>query len=242
MGWIIDLIMVLLLILIVYASYRKGFLRSILSLGGFLLATVVSFTFGKMLAEMLCDSMAKPWLTALIDEQIVAGTNYNLAVVVDNMYQNLPGYLAGPLEMLLGSKEQVLANLQSALDGGSAAGLTDAIVGLLRPMLVALLSVLTIIILFLICMIVIRIIDRLLIQVRRIPVVGTFDGLLGGLVGIVKAVIWLVVLVFLVKAVILLSADGISWLNSETVESSFLFKYLYHVDIPQVFEGLSLGG
>ena len=91
MGWIIDLIMVLLLILIVYASYRKGFLRSILSLGGFLLATVVSFTFGKMLAEMLFDSMAKPWLTALIDEQIVAGTNYNLAVVVDNMYQNLPG-------------------------------------------------------------------------------------------------------------------------------------------------------
>jgi uncharacterized membrane protein required for colicin V production len=241
LGWIIDLIMVLLLILIVYASYRKGFLRSVLSLGGFLLATVVSFIFGKMLAEMLFDSMAKPWLTTLIDEQIVAGTNHNLAVVVDNMYQNLPGYLSGPLEMLLGSKEQVLANLQSALDGGSV-GLTDAIVGLLRPMLVALLSVLTIIILFLVCMIVIRIVDRLLIQVRRIPVIGTFDGLLGGLVGIVKAVIWLVILVFLVKAVILLSADGISWLNSGTVESSFLFKYLYHVDIPQVFEGLSLGG
>ena len=44
-------------------SFRSA--ASLLSDGGSL-----SLTFGKMLAEMLFDSMAKPWLTALIDEQI----------------------------------------------------------------------------------------------------------------------------------------------------------------------------
>lgn len=241
MGWIIDLIMVVLFILIVYASYRKGFLRSILSLGGFLLATIVSFVFGKMIAEALFDSMAKPWLTTLIEEQVVAGTNDNLVVVVDNMYQNLPGYISGPLEMLFGSKEQMVASLQSAMDSGSA-GLTDAIVALLRPMLVALLSVLTVIILFILCMIVLRVVDRLLIQVRRVPIIGTFDGLLGGLVGVVKAVVWILILAFLVKAVILLSSNGVAWLNSGTVESSFLFQYIYNFDALQMFEGLNVGG
>lgn len=239
LNWIIDFIVLALIVVIIFAGYKKGFLRSILSLGGFLIATVFSFMFGRMIAEGIFDSMVKPWLTSMVETQVVAGTNQSLAAAVDNMYQNLPGYLSGPLDFLFGSKEQVMANIQSAMTENSAT-MTDSIVGLLKPMMVVLISILTVLILFLLCMFALRIIDKMLIQVRRIPVIGTFDGLLGGVVGVFQAILWMVVLVFLVKAVILLSSNGITWLNDKVVDSTILFKWLYNFDVTKVFEGINL--
>ncbi len=239
MNWIIDLLMLALVIIIIYTGYRKGFLRSILSLGGFLIATVFSFMFGKMIAEGIFTSMVKPWLTSLVETQVVAGTNENLAIAVDNMYQNLPGYLSGPLNFLFGSKEQVITNIQSAMAENSTT-MTDSIVNLLKPMMVVLISILTILILFLLCIFALRVIDKLLIQVRRIPVIGTFDGFLGGIVGVFQAALWMVILVFLVKAIILLSSNGITWLNDDVINSTFLFKWLYHFDVTKAFEEINL--
>lgn len=239
LNWVIDFIVLVLIVIIIFAGYKKGFLRSILSLGGFLIATVFSFMFGRMIAEGVFDSMVKPWLTSMVETQVVAGTNQSLAAAVDNMYQNLPGYLSGPLDFLFGSKEQVMANIQSAMTENSAT-MTDSIVGLLKPMMVVLISILTVLILFLLCMFALRIIDKMLIQVRRIPVIGTFDGLLGGVVGVFQAILWMVVLVFLVKAVILLSSNGITWLNDKVVDSTILFKWLYNFDVTKVFEGINL--
>ena len=105
LNWIIDFIVLVLIVIIIFAGYKKGFLRSILSLGGYLIATVFSFMFGRMIAEGIFDSMVKPWLTSMVETQVVAGTNQSLAAAVDNMYQNLPGYLSGPLDFLFGSKE-----------------------------------------------------------------------------------------------------------------------------------------
>ncbi len=239
MNWVIDLIVLVLVFLIVFAAYKKGFLRSVLSLGGFLIASVFSFVFGKMIAEGIFDSMVRPWLTSMVESEVVAGTNNNLTAAVDNMYQNLPGYLSGPLDFLFGSKEQVLSNIQTAMNENSA-GLTDSIVGLLKPMMVVLISILTVLILFLLCMFALRVIDKMLIQVRRIPVIGTFDGLLGGIVGIFQAVLWMVILVFLVKAVILLTSNGLAWLNDEVVDSTILFKWMYHLDVTKIFEDINL--
>ena len=239
MNWVIDLIVLVLVFLIVFAAYKKGFLRSVLSLGGFLIASVFSFVFGKMIAEGIFDSMVRPWLTSMVESEVVAGTNNNLTAAVDNMYQNLPGYLSGPLDFLFGSKEQVLSNIQTAMNENSA-GLTDSIVGLLKPMMVVLISILTVLILFLLCMFALRVIDKMLIQVRRIPVIGTFDGLLGGIVGIFQAVLWMVILVFLVKAVILLTSNGLTWLNDEVVDSTILFKWMYHLDVTKIFEDINL--
>ena len=239
MNWVIDLIVLVLVFLIVFAAYKKGFLRSVLSLGGFLIASVFSFVFGKMIAEGIFDSMVRPWLTSMVESEVVAGTNNNLTAAVDNMYQNLPGYLSGPLDFLFGSKEQVLSNIQTAMNENSA-GLTDSIVGLLKPMMVVLISILMVLILFLLCMFALRVIDKMLIQVRRIPVIGTFDGLLGGIVGIFQAVLWMVILVFLVKAVILLTSNGLAWLNDEVVDSTILFKWMYHLDVTKIFEDINL--
>ena len=239
MNWVIDLIVLVLVFLIVFAAYKKGFLRSVLSLGGFLIASVFSFVFGKMIAEGIFDSMVRPWLTSMVESEVVAGTNNNLTAAVDNMYQNLPGYLSGPLDFLFGSKEQVLSNIQTAMNENSA-GLTDSIVGLLKPMMVVLISILTVLILFLLCMFALRVIDKMLIQVRRLPVIGTFDGLLGGIVGIFQAVLWMVILVFLVKAVILLTSNGLTWLNDEVVDSTILFKWMYHLDVTKIFEDINL--
>ena len=101
MGILIDILLLAVIVLVIYLSYRKGFLRSLWSLGGFLLAVIISYVLGKLIAEMLFEVMARPWLTSLINEQIIAGSGDNIAQVVDGLYQNLPAILSGPLTMIV---------------------------------------------------------------------------------------------------------------------------------------------
>ena len=239
MGVFVDLVLVLLVLLIIYMAYRKGFLRSILSLGGFLIATVFAFVFGRMFAEGIFEWFVKPWLTTTVQNDIVAGTGNNITQVVENMYTNLPGILSGGLDMLFGSKQALITNIQNGVAGGSVP-ITDTIVGTLKPLLVSLISILAIFILFALCMLALRVINRLLVKVRHIPVIGAVDGLLGGLIGILEAAIWVMILVFLVKALILLSGNGLPWLNENIIDSSYMFKYLYHFDITKAFSGLTI--
>ena len=239
MNWIIDLVVLALIVLAVVKAYKKGFLRSVLSLGGFLLAFIVSFTLGRALSEGIFDAMVRPWLTSTVETQVVAGTNESLTAAVNNMYENLPGFLSGPLDFLFGSKDQMIANIQSTMNANSF-GLTESIVEILKPMMVALIGILVIIVLMILCMIVLKIIDRVLIRVRHLPLIGTCDGILGAIVGVFQAILWMVFLVFLVKAVILLSSNGISWLNDSVIESTTLFRWLYHFDLTQAFAGLGL--
>ena len=239
MNWVIDLVVLALIALIVIRAYKKGFLRSVLSLGGFLLALVVSFSLGRMISEGIFEVMVRPWLFSTVETQVVAGTNESLTAAVNNMYENLPGFLSGPLSFLFGSKDQVVANLQSLMNENSL-GLTESIVEVLKPLMVALIGILVIIVLMILCIIVLKIVDRMLIGVRHLPLIGTCDGFLGGIVGILQAALWMIVLVFLVKSVIFLSSNGIAWLNDSVVESTFLFRWLYHFDLTQAFVGLTL--
>lgn len=240
MYWLlIDIIALFLIIVIIVVAYRRGFLRSLLSLFGFLIAGAFSFIFGKMIAEGIFDSLVRPWLTTLVETEVVAGTNNNIAAAVENMYVSLPGLFSGPLNFLFGSKEEITNSLNSAVTE-NAAGLTGSIVDLLRPMIVVLISILTILILFILCSLALRVIDRLLIQVRRLPVIGTFDGLLGAVVGVLQALFWMFILVFLAKAVILLSAGELSWLNDEVVNSTLLFRWFYNFDITRLFVEINL--
>ena len=237
MGILIEILLLAVIVLVIYLSYRKGFLRSLWSLGGFLLAVIISYVLGKLIAEMLFEVMARPWLTSLINEQIIAGSGDNIAQVVDGLYQNLPAILSGPLTMIVGTKEELTLTLQQAVANGSAT-ITDIIVGLLQPVVVALLGTILFLLVFIICMILRRLLDKLLIRVHRLPIIGAFDSVLGAGVGLLKAAVWVWLIVVLIKVVVVFSAGSLPWLNESVVDSSLLFKYLYHSGMADFIGGI----
>ena len=237
MNWVLDLAVVVLVVLVIRYAHKKGFLRSVLSLFGHLVALVFSFVVGKVVADWIYEAMVKSWLVQTVETNIVAGTNNNLTAAVDRMYSDLPGLLSGMFNFLFGSKEKVLDSLQTSMESTSSS-VTDAIVTMLKPMLLTLLGILIILLLVVVCLFVLRVLDKVLIRVRRLPLIGSLDGLLGGVVGIFQALLWLIVLAFFVKALILLSSNNWSLLNTEVIESTILFKHLYYFDLTAFISGV----
>ena len=85
---------------------------------------------------------------------------------------------------------------------------------------------------FILCAIIIRALASVFGAVRKIPVVGTLNAVLGAGVGVVFAVLVLFLLGIAGSLFIALSAGGVSWFNQEIIDQSFVYRFffgLFHI-------------
>ena len=228
MSIVIDLLLVAIVILIVLFAAKKGFVRSVLSLLGTIVAIVVSYFLAKCLAGMIFDSMVRPWLTDMVHTQVLEAGVQDIQSAVAGLYASLPSMFSGMLNMIFGSQEELVSQLQSSMNGDIAATLSNLLADAMAPFVTMLIGSLLFILFFILCGIVLRIIDKVLISVRHLPVVGSLDGVLGGALGIVQALIVVVLCALAVRVLISLSSNEWTWLNTQVVDSTYLFKYFYH--------------
>lgn len=228
MSIVIDLFLVAMVILIVLFAAKKGFVRSVFSLLGIIAAVVVSFLLAKSLAGMIFDSMVRPWLMDMVHTQVLEAGAQDIQGAVAGLYANLPSVLSGMLNMVFGSQEELVSQLQTSMNGDVATTLSSLIADAMSPFITMLIGSLLFILLFILCGIALKIIDKALISVRHLPVIGGLDSVLGGVLGAVQALIVLMLFALVARVLISLSSNEWTWLNTQVVESTYLFKYFYH--------------
>ena len=92
----------------------------------------------------------------------------------------------------------------------------------IAPLMVACISV----VLFVVCFIAIRLVcgvlARLFKTVNKVPVLGFANRLAGGAAGVVTGAINIILLSFLCSIIVIITGDGLSWLNSQVISGSQL--------------------
>ncbi|MCL1867064.1 MAG: CvpA family protein [Oscillospiraceae bacterium] len=126
----------------------------------------------------------------------------------------------------------MVAKLLVSIIHSESDSLESAINGkIVRPMLIVPIRALVFTIIFVGASIAISLIAKSLRFVNRIPLLGALNSFLGLLLGIVQAL----VVVFLVcigfRIIISLTANGIIFLNTMTIDETFIFKHIYYLDI-----------
>ena len=85
MNWILDGIILLIVLLCIISSYKKGFIKSVLELLGFVAAIILSFYISAPVAEFVYDKTIEPAITTtLIDTANEANNNF---------YESVPDYI-----------------------------------------------------------------------------------------------------------------------------------------------------
>ncbi len=74
-----------------------------------------------------------------------------------------------------------------------------------------------------------RYIFKLTRKVRKTPIFGAIDGLLGALCGVLKAFIFLFIFAIICFIVIALTKDELNFLNTKTINSTYLFFLFYKI-------------
>ncbi|NLP26666.1 MAG: CvpA family protein [Clostridiales bacterium] len=101
----------------------------------------------------------------------------------------------------------------------------------LKPVTVNVIRIVVFLILFTICSVVLSIVLVRLDKIATSAGVSKYDGLLGGIIGFVEAMIFIILVVFLVKLLITISDGTLVFFNNDTIERTKIFRLFYNLKI-----------
>jgi len=220
-------------------SASRGFVRTIVSFLGFMIAAVLAGTFSTALAKLLYDNIVRDALELIVSRQIGAAVTDG-AVTTSSVLEFLPQSLRvlaeqpGTLldfipqtfwDALEGTGDQLV---QSFLGDNSEALAAVLVNNVLQSPVLALLRGISFFIIFSLTVFLVRYLSRALNIVNDIPVVGRFNTLLGGVVGLLQGLMALYLLAVLLQMVIQLTGNGLAWLNRQVIDSTFVYRVFFN--------------
>lgn len=190
MGYVLDAVIVGVCLICVFVGVQRGFIRSAVHFLGSVIAACLASVLGGAAAKWLFDNFFRGAMIEKIGstlEDLGAG---NAAAAVEQILASLPDFLVRALE-----EAGVTA---SSVSGEITAQTTQAavmITNYLAPVLISFLKVLAVIVLFFLFMVLVRFLSSLVGKLLKLPILGTVDGLLGGVFGFLLALlsVWIVV-------------------------------------------------
>ncbi len=217
MPYIFDGILVLILIIGFFIGSRKGLVQSLIDLLGSIASAILAAIFSGPISTAIYESFMKNGLYERVYELTDRFRGEELILEV---YEPLPDFVKNLLE------EQGISRNSLILGAtGTDEKVTEFIVDAISPVFVLIINFFVVILLFLIIMIAISAIGKLISPILNLPVLSQIDGTLGGVFGLVFAIIimW-VVLTIIHFLSFLLSSDQLVFFET-TVNSSFIFKF-----------------
>lgn len=222
---IYDAVVVFVIISSVIFSYKKGFLRSILSLVSYCVSFFIANFLGRFVSQIIFDNFIKSNIEHDIFNTLSNSLNSgNMVNGINQISSIIPDWLTS---YLIGDKtvDNVAGGFIAKNDLGAASSvIADQI---FRPYIIMIISIIAFFILFAAVKLLFRYVYMLTSVVERMPVIGTLNGLLGGLCGVVKAGILLFIIAVIAFVLILLTKNEMSWINTGIINETHLFFMFY---------------
>ncbi len=187
-----DILFVCVCLLFVAIGARRGFIRSAVHFLGALLSAFLASLLGGAVAQWVFDSFFRQALAERIGESLVSLGNGDAAAAVQQVLSSLPEFL----QRALGEAGVTAGSIAEGFSAGSGQA-AEVIAQGLSPVFVGFLKVLAAVVLFFLFMIAVRALGGVLGAAFHLPVLSQVNALLGGLCGLLLAVVtvWIVLAV-----------------------------------------------
>ena len=217
------------ILLIVISSYKKGFLRSIVLLVGYAASVFAALGLSRWLSGAVFRQFLYHPIVDSVNKTVGAtAEGIPFSEVLSNVFDKLPGFVVNPILATFGGEEKIISDLQSSTGGALSLlgkSLTDTVIS---PVVTLLLQMLFCLLIFIICVIIVKMIASLFKRFYKIPILGPVNSLLGGIVGILKAVVILYILAIAASFMISITANQLSWFNTDIIFHSHIFNGFYN--------------
>lgn len=217
--WIVwDLAAVAILVYFIGAGASRGLVRTVVSLAGYVAALVVARLGSPILAQFLYDHVVHDAIRIVLEgrlEELLAG-----GAAAGELVEAIPE----GLRRIMGDGVSGIAGDAARTEAGR---LIEAIIDeALREPVLAILQGFLFLLLFTLTLLVVRRVSRLFGGINRIPLVGTFNTLLGGVLGVAQAALALAILSLALQLIILFTG-GWFWLNPQVMDDTFILRVFY---------------
>ncbi len=216
-----DLLAVLFVVGYIRSSARRGFVRTAVQLVGFFISLFLANALSGAAASYTFEHFIKEGLTDKISEQILSvGSAGDFLQALEAALESIPAYLLRVLEFAGLSAEIALPSVAGSAEQ-LAGNLVEQTIG---PTCIALFSTIFFLLFFSLFRFLTRAISRCFTGIRRIPIVGPLNSILGGFVGAVEGILYLYLIVAIASVILALTGDSIPYFNRQTLENTWILR------------------
>lgn len=225
---IYDIIAVIIGLIIIFNAFHSGFLRSVVLAAGYLCSIVAAVFFSKMITAFLYKSFFRGWVIDYL-EKLFSDISSSLPIdeMTSKAISQLPDFLTGVAVAFFHGEDKMSGIISGGIDNLSdtlPAVIADNIIA---PIIYLLVQSLLCILLFIICVWIVKTIAKIFKNFYAIPVLGSINCFLGGVLGILQAGIVLYLIGVALFAIFSLGWGTDLFFNDATVRQGYLFKYFY---------------
>lgn len=224
MSIIFDIAVVAIVILLVFLGYHRGFVRTVFNLIGYILAAVLAYFISSPLATWIFQTFFRNSVVELINGELAKATQgMDINQMVQQAIASIPeNFRAFVPENALATVENSLSSVPTTAEVANT--VVDQLVG---PIASLAIQGLLFVVLFILLCIVVKLVTRMLKFIDKIPFVGTANSVLGLVVGLAEAVVFVFFFTSIVAMLITLSGDQWSAVNQSVVDQSYIFRFIY---------------
>lgn len=219
MGIILDLLIVAIIVLMVFLSAKRGFMRTLIEVVGFAAALFIAFTFSTPIANATYNKAIEP----TVIKTLVRETEDKSSVVIDDVWDSVPKFLTNNSPRF-GLTKDDLADKLSGMEITASDVATTISNDVIEPVLVKMLSLAIATILLVVLLVVVNFLAKFVNKLVSFSFVGKLNRELGGVVGLLKGIVLAVVFCLAVNVIVSFTENGFLIFTNDAIESSTLFS------------------
>ena len=225
MNFIVDAIIIAIIAIVVVRSSKKGFVSSLVDTFAMIIATIVSYMFTPEVSQFVYDSFIKNSVSKGF-EKVLDDMNTNAAVAdkVDAMIASLPEgavNLADKLGIINLNAIGAGIHMPGVIDNNQL--ITTVLNDFAYNVMITITKVVVFFILFVLATLVLRMVSNFLENINKIPLIGKLNSTLGGVLGVAKALI-IILVVCTVMYFIVSSSDNVDLVGA--ISDSKIYNFV----------------
>ena len=216
MSIVLDLLVIAVIFFSAFISYRRGFVLTLLRSVGYFIAFPLSLFLSNLVSPLIWDGIVRGMVISNVASRLPDTS-------IDSLVGKLPDFLQG-FNIKSSELFASLTNVKSPTKEDIATAITDNYISITALSIIGvIMTMVFVIILF----IVVMILSRKLKVLNKVPLVGSANKILGGIVGVAQGVIWLCIIALIIH--LLISAGIFNFLNTEAVNKTIIFGPFYNL-------------
>ena len=226
MSIILDLIVLAIIVITVLISAKRGFVRTLIELVGFIAAVFISFTISTPLANTTYDKIIEPSIVSTVTSAVDTAADNSAAAAVDSFWNEMPGWIKGGIEKAGISKDSLGGSITANIGNGVQAAVESTSQSVIKPAVTGSLALIYQVISLIILLAIVKPLAKLINKLFSFSVIGTANRVLGGVVGVPKGMIYAVAFCLLITLAVSFTQNGFLIFTGEAMEKSLFFSFV----------------
>lgn len=222
----VDLAIIAIFALFIWRSAVRGFIRTLVEVIGGIIIVITAFSISGLIADTVFDNCIRGDIVGSVADT-VNDTQLKTADAVDEMWQSMPKIVQGAAKIGGLDKQKLSNDIADLIDNGGRSVEEFVADSIVKPIVTSALSFVISLVIIAVLMFLLRKAARWINSAFNIPILGSVNATLGGLLGAVKGLIVIFALIALISLLMQMFGNKFWFFTVEFVNKTHLFKLIY---------------